>query len=80
MIADEPAAWNLIPAHKRERVECVAKAMCRSHDADDGRDAEDYCGCCDTPEGGSCIAFGLWGQMAIAVVEALDALDRGDAS
>lgn len=78
MVTDEPVMWNLIPAHKRERVMCAAKAMCRSRDTDDdlwnddeGRDA---CAGCDTPEGGSCVAFGLYGQMAIEVIEALDNL------
>jgi len=76
MVIDEPAMWNLIPAAKRDRVLCAAKAMCRSRDTDDdawhdgeGRDA---CGACDTPAGGSCVAFGLYGQMAVDVIEALD--------
>ena len=78
MIIDEPAMWNLIPASKRDRVLCAAKAMCSSRDADDDlwHDGEgrDDCTGCDTPAGGSCVAFGLYGGMALAVVEALDQL------
>ncbi len=76
MLVDEPVMWNLIPTHKRERVMIAAKAMCQSRDTDDddwhdgeGRDA---CSGCDTPGGGSCVAFGLYGQMALDVIEALD--------
>jgi hypothetical protein len=75
MVIDEPAMWNLIPATKRDRVLCAAKAMCRSRDADDGDDPDDYnvhCEDCDTPKGGSCIAFALYGHMALEVIEALD--------
>lgn len=75
MVVDEPAMWNLIPAHKRERVLCAAKAMCRSRDAGDDDDLS-HCDDCDTPEGGSCVAFGLYGQTALEVVEALDKLDK----
>lgn len=77
MVIDEPAMWNLIPEHKRERVICVAKALCQSREAEDDEDDEtpNHCGSCDTPTGGSCVAFGLYGQMAIDVVEALDKLE-----
>lgn len=73
MVIDEPAMWNLIPESKRERVMCVARAMCQSRDSTD--DEMDYCIGCDTIEGGSCVAFGLYGHMAIEVIEALDKLD-----
>ncbi|PHQ58829.1 MAG: hypothetical protein COC10_13785 [Sphingobium sp.] len=80
MIIDEPAMWNLIPVQKRDRIMVAAKALCRSRDADDDEWAEgagrDACADCDTPQGGSCIAFGLFGQMAIDVIEALDCADR----
>lgn len=66
MIVDEPAMWNLIPAAKRDRVMIAAKALCASRDTDD-----DGWGACEHPGGGSCIAFGLYGQMAIDVIEAL---------
>jgi hypothetical protein len=76
VIVDEPAMWNLIPAAKRDRVMIAAKALCASRDTDDddwhdggGRDP---CGQCETPAGGSCVAFGLYGQMALDVIEALD--------
>ena len=74
MVIDEPAMWNLIPQAKRERVMCAAQAMCRSKDACDDEDDEtpNHCAGCDTPTGGSCVAFGLYGQMAISVIEALD--------
>lgn len=65
MTVDEPAMWRLIPAHKRERVLIAAKAMCRSRDADE---TEEACTC----DNAHCIAFGLYGQMAIEVIEALD--------
>ncbi len=84
MVVDEPAMWNLIPERLKPRVEAAAKAMCRSRDTDDDdwHDGEgrDHCGACDTPAGGSCVAFGLYGQMAIDVVEALDKLDREGAN
>ena len=70
MVIDEPAMWNLIPVAKQERVMCAAKAMCRSRDAED--DDLEHCGSCDTPEGGSCVAFGLYGHMALEVIEAMD--------
>jgi hypothetical protein len=76
MIVDEPAMWKLIPLAKRERVMTAAKALCASRDTDDDgwHDGEgrDPCGQCDTPAGGSCVAFGLYGQMALDVIEALD--------
>jgi hypothetical protein len=74
MVIDEPAMWNLIPEAKRERVLCAAQAMCRSKDACDDEDDEtvDHCAGCDTPSGGSCLAFGLYGHMALEVIEALD--------
>lgn len=73
MVIDEPVMWNLIPEAKRARVMCAAKAMCRTRDAtDDDEDEDIHCEGCDTPEGGSCIAFGLYGHMAIEVIEALD--------
>lgn len=76
MVIDEPVMWNLIPADKRERVLCAAKAMCRSRDGDEGDDEDEpHCNGCDTPAGGSCVAFGLYGHMAIEVVEALDRLE-----
>lgn len=71
MMPDEQVAWGLMPDRTKAKVECVAKAMCRSREPDDDDD-EPYCEGCDTPAGGSCVAFGLWGNMAIAVVEALD--------
>jgi hypothetical protein len=75
VIVDEPAMWNLIPAAKRDRVLIAAKAMCASRDTDDddwhdggGRDP-----CrCEAAGEGTCVAFGLYGQMAIDVIEALD--------
>jgi hypothetical protein len=80
MIVDEPVMWSLIPEHKRDRVMAAAKAMCRSRDTDDDDWHEgagrDHCGSCDMSAGGSCVAFGLYGQMAIDVVDALDALGR----
>lgn len=74
MVVDEPVMWNLIPEAKRDRVLCAAKAMCRSRDAGDDDDDETFAHCdgCDTPEGGSCVAFGLYGQMALEVIESLD--------
>lgn len=77
MIADEPAMWNLIPEAKRPKVMIVAKALCRSRDADEDMDDEPGgCGDCDTPTGGSCLAFCLYGQMAVDVIEALDRAAR----
>lgn len=70
MVHDEPAMWNLMPERQRNRVLIAAKAMCQSRELDD--DGEDHCGACDTPAGGSCVAFGLWGHMALNVIEALD--------
>ena len=76
MIIDEPAMWHLIPLAKRERIMIAAKAMCQSRDADDDlwddNEGSAACDGCDTPGGGSCVAFGLWGQMALEVIEALD--------
>ncbi len=84
MVVDEPAMWSLIPDRLKPRVDAAAKALCRSRDTDDDDwhegEGRDDCRGCDTPEGGSCVAFGLWGQMAIDVVEALDKLDREGAS
>lgn len=81
MVVDEPAMWNLIPATKRDRVLIAAKAMCRSRDTDDDDwhdgESRDECAGCDTPAGGSCVAFGLYGQMAIDVIEALDRAAQG---
>jgi hypothetical protein len=75
MIVDEPAMWGLIPAARRPLVMIAAKAMCQSRDTDDDgwNDGEgrDVCKGCDTPAGGSCVAFGLYGQMAVDVIEAL---------
>lgn len=77
MVVDEPIMLKLIPAAKRTKVLIVAKAMCRSRDADeDIEDEAGGCGECDTPSGGSCIAFGLYGQMAVDVIEALDRAAR----
>ncbi len=76
MIVNEPAMWNLIPVAKRSRIMIAAKALCRSRDTDDDDwfegEGRDGCRDCDTPAGGSCVAFGLYGQMAIDVIEALD--------
>ena len=82
MVVDEPAMWNLIPAAKRERVLCAAKAMCRSRDVEDDEDDEsaDHCKDCDTEHGGSCVAFGLYGHMALEVIEALDRQNTREAS
>ena len=73
MILDEPAFASTLPPAKLRRVEVVAKAMCRHSDADEEfEDERDHCANCDTPEGGSCVAFGLYGGVALAVIEALD--------
>ncbi|MEV5021385.1 hypothetical protein MRBLMA1_001207 [Sphingobium sp. LMA1-1-1.1] len=77
MVVDEPAMWNLIPEAKRAKVMIAAKALCRSRDADeDMDDGLGGCANCDTPAGGSCLAFGLFGHMAVDVVEALDRAAR----
>lgn len=77
MVVDEPAMWNLIPEAKRAKVMIAAKALCRSRDADEDVDDElGGCGNCDTTEAGSCVAFGLYGQMAVDVIEALDRAAR----
>lgn len=77
MVVDEPAMWNLIPEAKRARVLLTAKAMCRSRDADEDLENDPSgCGECGTEAGGSCVAFGLYGQMAVDVVEALDRAGR----
>lgn len=64
----------------KHKVECAAKALCQSRDVDDDNwhDGEglDGCGGCDTPAGGSCVAFGLYGQMAFDVVVALERLGK----
>jgi hypothetical protein len=82
MVIDEPAMWNLIPAAKRGRIMCAAKAMCSSRDAEDDlfneEEGREDCTGCDTPQGGSCIAFGIYGQMALAVIEALDRKEQSN--
>lgn len=77
MVVDEPAMWKLIPKAKRDKVMIAAKALCRSRDADEDVD-DDLGGCrnCDMPEGGSCLAFALFGHMALDVIEALDRAAR----
>lgn len=82
MVVDEPVMWNLIPEAKRERVMCAAKAMCRSKDAcdDEADETPDHCAGCDAPTGGSCVAFGLYGHMALEVIEALDRIAPSPAS
>lgn len=78
MVLDEPKLWNSIPAALQPRVECAAKAMCRSVDmGDEGDDDHPDRAClnCDTPAGGTCIAFGLYGHMALEVVKSLEVLD-----
>ena len=66
MVDDEPALWASIPLAQRNRVLIAAKAMCNHPDS-----ADDEPCTCDT-DGGSCIAFGLYGGMAFAAVKALD--------
>lgn len=71
MVKDEPTLWKSIPKHQRNRVMLASKVMCRTFGSDDG-DERDHCADCGTPEGGSCVAFGLFGNMAAAVVAALE--------
>ncbi len=73
MIPDEPKFSALLSGRQLVRVEAAARAMSQSREPDDD-DEESYCGNCGTDEGGSCLAFGLWGGMALAVIEALDRL------
>jgi hypothetical protein len=85
MVDDEPALWNSILESKRARVMAACKAMCRSNDTGvDIIEEQDNCATpgreCDTPAGGSCIAFGLYGHMGIAVVDALDNMETPNAS
>ncbi|MED5545740.1 MAG: hypothetical protein VX309_09790 [Pseudomonadota bacterium] len=71
MIVDEPAAWAAIPDDLRPKVQIAAKAICRTTSAL-GEEGPDHCAGCDTPAGGSCCAFGLWGKVAFDVVKALE--------
>jgi hypothetical protein len=70
VITDEPKFASLLSGKQLRRVEIASKAMCQSREPDD--DDENYCAGCDTAEGGTCLAFGLYGDMALAVIEALD--------
>lgn len=75
MVDDEPTFWKSIPKHRRNRVMLAAKTMCKTMCQTFGAkddDELDCCADCDTPKGGSCVAFGLFGDMAAAVVAALE--------
>lgn len=69
MIRDEPAFYAKIPPRLREQVVIAARAMCRHRDEDADHEA---CRC--DVDGGTCVAFGLYGDHAFAVVDALDRL------
>jgi hypothetical protein len=71
MIDDEPAFAAKLSPHKLHRVTIAAKGICQSRLGDD--DELYSCEECDTVKGGSCVAFGIWGDIALAAVEALDA-------
>lgn len=75
MIDHEPLFAATLPPAQLRRVEIAAKAMCRHRDLDDEcwHDGEGRDECtCDHLGGGSCVAFGLYGDIALAVIEALD--------
>jgi len=65
MIADEPAFWSSIPEYQRDRVKLAAKAICKSMAEED----EEPCNC---TKPSNCVAVGLFGQYALAAVQALD--------
>lgn len=66
MIKDEPGFWQSIPEDRREGVQLAAKAMCNQSGIDEGNDP-----CtCDT-DGGSCVAFGLYGSLAWAAIQTI---------
>jgi hypothetical protein len=66
MIADEPAFAAELGPFLTERVELIARAMCRHRDP---CEREEPCGC-EGPGAGSCIAFGLYGGQALAAYRA----------
>lgn len=71
MVDDEPALWATIPDRLKPNVEVAAEAMCRHRS--EGDEFEDDC-TCHLKGGGSCIAFGLYGDLALDAVKAIDEL------
>lgn len=67
MVKDEPALWQSIPEDRRHGVLRAAKAMCNQS----GIDESDGPCTCDT-DGGSCVAFGLYGSLAWAAMQSGD--------
>lgn len=65
MVKDEPKFWRSIPADRRDGVLRAAKAMCNQAGVDE---SDEPC-TCDT-DGGSCVAFGLYGSLAWAAIRA----------
>lgn len=68
MVRDEPSLWKSIPEDRREDVARMARAMCKQACVEDG---EEPCGCTKdgATDGGSCVAFGLYGGMAWAAMQ-----------
>lgn len=66
MVKDEPALWQSLPENQRDGVLRMAKAMCNQS----GRDEGDGLCTCET-DGGSCVAFGLYGSLAWAAMQSI---------
>jgi hypothetical protein len=70
MIDNEPTFYNAIPPENRDEAVAISKDICQhtSSECSDPGMAVGYCEECDTPKGGDCIAFGLYGDIALAVI------------